>query len=42
MRAVDVHKSNVGQKDARKSLRKLWEELFQIPRSSASENLLVA
>ena len=40
MRAVDVHKSNVGQKDARKSLRKLWEELFQIPRSSSKRKFV--
>jgi len=40
MRAVDVHKSSVGQKDARKSLRKLWEELFQIPRSSSKRKFV--
>ena len=30
MRATDVHKANIGQKDAHKSLRAIWEELFQV------------
>ena len=30
MRAVDVHKANIGQKDAHKSLRSIWEDLFQV------------
>ena len=34
MRAVDVYKTNIGQKDTQKSLRTVWGELFQIPQSS--------
>ena len=30
MRVIDVHKRNIGQKDEHKSLRSIWEELFQV------------
>ena len=30
MRSVDIHKVNIGQKDATKSLKSIWEEMFQV------------
>ena len=33
---ADVYKTNVGNKDSTKSHFSVWEELFQIPRSSGS------
>ena len=40
MRAVDIHKANIGQKDAHKSLSSIWEDLFQIPRSSSKRKFV--
>ena len=36
MSKADVYKTNVGNKDSTKSHFSVWEELFQIPRSSGS------
>ena len=33
MRSVDIHKVNIGQKDAHKSLKSIWEEMFQVQMS---------
>ena len=30
MRSVDIHKVNIGQKDATKSLKSIWDEMFQV------------
>ena len=37
MSKADVYKTNVGNKDSTKSHFSVWEELFQIPRSSGSK-----
>ena len=40
MRAVDVHKTNIGQKDVHRSLFSIWEDIFQIPRSSSKRKFV--
>ena len=40
LRAVDVHKTHLGQKDTQKGLFTIWYELFQIPRSSSKRKFV--
>ena len=40
LKAIDVHKTFVGQKDAQKSHFSVWKELFQIPKSSSKRKFL--